>query len=105
MKRLIKVNSILMNFLKKRIIVKETEKNQQINRNEPNKIIDKNNCYKKKLMPLRKTEISKIMPSLIKKVNNANNTDNSFIFNFNESLKLNKNLHSLNNFNDSIMNL
>ena len=101
MKRLIKVNSILMNFLKKRIIVKETEKNQQINRNEPNKIIDKNNCYKKKLMPLRKTEISKIIPSLIKKVNNANNTDNSFIFNFNESLKLNKNLHSLNNPNDS----
>ena len=103
MKRLIKMNNILMNFFEKRKVVEETEKNQQINRNEPSKILDQNNFIKKKSMPLKKTEISKIIPSLIKKANNIKSTNNSFIFNYNESSLLYRNLPPLNNFSDSTM--
>ena len=73
MQRLIKINNLLLNFCTKRkTSVKEAEKNQTIlEENNKDNIINKNNnsnnnIHKKRTMLIKKAEISKVLPNLIK---------------------------------------
>ena len=84
MKRLIKVNNFLMSFFEKRKEFEDEKNmpsNQFLKRVNPRKIFDNNN-YKRKGILIKKSEISTILPNLVKINKNGKNTDNnSYILN------------------------
>ena len=79
MKRLIKINNLLLNFCKKRkTSVEEAEKNQIIL--EENNKDNSNIIHKKRTMLIKKAEISKNLPNLMK-VKDVQKKDNIFLIN------------------------
>ena len=97
MKRFIKINNFLLNFLEKRREAEEIEKNassnQFLNRVNPRNIFDKNN-YRKGIL-IKKSEISRILPDVIKRIKSQKTTENSYLLN-NESSFVYKKLPILN---------
>jgi hypothetical protein len=96
MKRFIKINNFLLNFLEKRREAEEIEKNassnQFLNRVNPRNIFDKNN-YRKGIL-IKKSEISRILPDVVKRFQNGKSTENSYLLN-NESSFVYKKLPTL----------
>ena len=96
MRRLIKINNFLMNFCEKRKASAEDDEKNQIKmkmEEEQQKKIDENNLdikHKKKTLRIKKSEISRILPSLFNKIRNPINSDN---------LRINKSSFSLMEYN------
>ena len=101
MKRFIKINNLMMEFLEKRKEAEqEAEKTQAVEIVNPRKVfLYKNKRQNIKPIIVKKSEISKILPSLIKKKTSSKIIDNSYLNN--DTLYLSKKLPTLSNYNNN----
>ena len=92
MKRFIKINNFLLGFFEKRKEAEEIAKNapynQFLKRVNPRQIFDKNN-YRKGIL-IKKSEISRILPDVVKRFQNGKSTENSYLLNNESSFVYNK---------------
>ena len=103
MKRFIKLNNLLMDFYEKRKLAEEEdEKNQTKQIVNPRRAIFGNNANKrqnKKSIVIKKSEISRILPNLIKKAKAEKSLERSYINN--GPFSMYKKLPTVNNYETS----